>query len=288
MKLNECLSGIDNKTYGKYDLLNLYESSELTIKQQITLAEMLRANKAPEEIHKYLYEAINPNDESIVASNLIKDFINYLKSKELYIDDWYTIDDDIIIVKIDNGDWKHEHQRFRYLAEEFFENRGYNIFIQSEEIGTSDSDTYSAEYSILFTKNNLSEDIDIYTNNKTGKEYIELEYENLPIEVYNGMTHVSGGGNIPDGGYNEPTTKIIKIDYIYTVDKNDIIDLVIDKVVNEMLTQEEYDANEEHIDEYLDNYINIHLDEILDRYQEDILDHYEKYAKEEAEQEYIG
>lgn len=288
MKLNECLSDIDNKTYGKYDLLNLYESSELTIKQQITLAEMLRTNKTPEEIHKYLYEAINPNDESIVASNIAKDFINYLKSKELDINDWYYPEDNNLIVEIDNGDWKHEHQRFKYLAKEFFENRGYTLNINSIEIGTSDSDTYSAEYSILFTKNNLSEDVNAYTNNKTGKDYIELEYEDLPIEVCNGMTHISGGGNIPDGGYDEPNTKIIKIDYIYTVSKDDVIDLLIDKIVNEMLTQEEYDANEKHIDEYLDNYIDIHLDEILDKYQEDILDHYERYAKEEAEQEYVG
>lgn len=50
------------------------------------------------------------------------------------------------------GDWKHDHQRFKYLVDKWASENSKEIFkIDEQEIGNSDSDYYMAEYDIFIS-----------------------------------------------------------------------------------------------------------------------------------------
>ncbi len=52
----------------------------------------------------------------------------------------------VIVVEIDDGDWKHDHWRADWLIEENF---GLHLFSE-QTIGESDSDTYSSVHNYIY------------------------------------------------------------------------------------------------------------------------------------------
>lgn len=58
------------------------------------------------------------------------------------------------------GDWRHDHLLFKHLIEKWAEQNNRKIFkIDSREVGNSDSDYYTAIYSVYITKDDESFDI---------------------------------------------------------------------------------------------------------------------------------
>jgi hypothetical protein len=58
--------------------------------------------------------------------------------------DW----DGRICYQIDWGDWKHEHLRADWIAREFFEARGFRVYITEATTEEDGSDTYSALHTV--------------------------------------------------------------------------------------------------------------------------------------------
>ena len=96
---------------------------------------------------------LNEDTYNETANKLAHEFYKYCVEKHVYIEECegqFDSDDNLVIsYEIYNGDWKHEHLRSRFLAQEFFFEKGYAIeHINQYEIGESDSDTYDAHYDI--------------------------------------------------------------------------------------------------------------------------------------------
>lgn len=103
-------------------------------------------------------EGINLNENNY--SLVFNEFVEYLKSKNAqYIVDNLNETEFGLEFDIYNGDWKHEHAYIKQLVREFFDNKGIHGAISSEVIDDSESDTYSAHYDVILTKQNLNEDV---------------------------------------------------------------------------------------------------------------------------------
>ena len=103
-----------------------------------------------------------------LSNDLAIEFRDYCETQNLYIEEinGYNFGDNIVIsYEIYTGDWKHDHLRSRFLAEEFFFEKGYEISsVNYYEIGESDSDVYDAHYDLTLEK-------------------IEIEHENPDEEI---------------------------------------------------------------------------------------------------------
>lgn len=81
----------------------------------------------PDVYEKDLKESIN--------SNLFNEFIEFLKSKNAYnVLEWLNQTENGFEFEIYNGDWKHEHQYIKNLIYEFFESKGYSVYINGHNI----------------------------------------------------------------------------------------------------------------------------------------------------------
>ena len=67
MKINirESLNKMDAESDNIYDLLNLYESKNLSKRQKKNIARMIYENYGLEKIYNYLYEATEESEESV-------------------------------------------------------------------------------------------------------------------------------------------------------------------------------------------------------------------------------
>ena len=96
-----------------------------------------------------LFENLQLMKES--DTSIVSEFKEFLSNKNAqYIANEIGETKDGMQIVIYDGDWKHEHMYMKNLINEFFEAKGMNISISSEEIGESDQDTYSARYDITF------------------------------------------------------------------------------------------------------------------------------------------
>ena len=84
--------------------------------------------------------------EYTVLSVLAEDLDAHLRAHKLHADVY--ADHDYIAAEISWGDWKHEHLRLKWLAEEFFHSNGMDINIQTEVTEEDGSDCYSAVHRI--------------------------------------------------------------------------------------------------------------------------------------------
>lgn len=83
-------------------------------------------------------------DEKELAQ-LSSGLYEYFTEKDLYVEDMWWLKDDKICYSISWGDWKHEHGRSTYLAQEYLYEKGYYIISSEQEITEDDgSDTYSS------------------------------------------------------------------------------------------------------------------------------------------------
>lgn len=128
------------------------------------LSDKVRSNKDINsydmQIKENLDEAANHNNitSDEAANKLAHEFYQYCVEKNVYIEEcegWLDSDDNLIIsYEIYWGDWKHEHLATKFLAEEFFFEKGYTVEDVNEDIIDEDgSDTYSAHYDIKFEYN---------------------------------------------------------------------------------------------------------------------------------------
>jgi len=96
-----------------------------------------------------LFENLQLMKES--KNPLINEFKEFLASKNAqYIYNELGETKDGMQIVIYDGDWKHEHLYMKHLIDEFFTSKGIDISINSEEIGESDQDTFSARYDVIF------------------------------------------------------------------------------------------------------------------------------------------
>lgn len=96
-----------------------------------------------------LFENLQIFNES--ENKIVSEFKEFLLSKNAqYVASEIGETADGMEVVIYDGDWKHEHRYMQNLINEFFKNKGIDIEIYSEEIGESESDTFSARYNIEF------------------------------------------------------------------------------------------------------------------------------------------
>ncbi len=69
-----------------------------------------------------------------------------------------------------NGDWKHEHLRFKYLVKEFLNSKNI-VYMMTEREYPSDSDSYEADYTIHLMKH--EDDVDESIDTVSGGKYWE-------------------------------------------------------------------------------------------------------------------
>lgn len=119
-----------------------------------------KTNDKGMQIKENIDEAYNDNDITSyeVASKLAHEFYEYCLKKHVFIEECegrFDSDDNLVIsYEIYNGDWKHEHLATKFLAKEFFFEKGYIVKDVNEDIIDDDgSDTYSAHYDIEFEYN---------------------------------------------------------------------------------------------------------------------------------------
>lgn len=118
-------------------------------------------------------------------------------------------------------------------------------------------------------------------NNYNGNDTIDLEYEDLPIIVYEGGSSSgrfdTGYGNwLPDEGIE----KEIEIDYTYTITKDEALE-----VIQDILYEQPTEEIKEMSDEELTNYLESNFDDLFDTYEEQIKEHFADAAAEKAKDE---
>ena len=112
------------------------------------------------------------------------------------------------------------------------------------------------------------------------KETIELIFKKLDFSQ-------RGSRNYSDGSYNETE---YEEDWIYEVDKDELYDFIF----QECLTAEDYppfedpdyDASTDEEWANYSNWLDANFDVIFNKYENDILNHYEEEAREDAEENY--
>ena len=104
--------------------------------------------------------------ESFSEISTLADELNEYLRKNNFYDYVYANYDDSMNITISNGDWKHDHARFKLLLDKFMKSHKLNYDIERVDEEESDSDTYTAEYMINVEKNNLTE---IFNSNSSAK-----------------------------------------------------------------------------------------------------------------------
>ena len=118
-KIEEKLNKIDLGNDNKYDLLNLYESVELSITEEVTLSEMLESNEEAKKIHDFLCGTLNEDfdeDETDASDKKVKvhyyasnidaiaeetfDYDYFVENKDKILNSY----DDVVDVQVFDGD----------------------------------------------------------------------------------------------------------------------------------------------------------------------------------------
>lgn len=104
--------------------------------------------------------------ESFSEMSTLADELNEYLRKNNFYHYVYANYDDSMNITISNGDWKHDHARFKLLLDKFMKSHNLNYDIERVDEEESDSDTFTAEYMINVEKNNLTE---IFNSNSSAK-----------------------------------------------------------------------------------------------------------------------
>jgi len=108
-----------------------------------------------------LYENVDEKNITKYYDELVKFFSNHPDKHVRYMCDEIDRSDDEIIIRIYDGDWKHEHLYCDVLVRDFFIDRGIGISTYTEEIGESDSDCYSSEHHYEFYRSIEPKEVEI-------------------------------------------------------------------------------------------------------------------------------
>lgn len=80
INIRESLNKMDAESDNTYDLLNLYESKNLSRKQKKDIARMIYENYGLERIYNYLYEATEESEDELPVEDRIKELTNDFKN----------------------------------------------------------------------------------------------------------------------------------------------------------------------------------------------------------------
>jgi len=128
-----------------------------------------------------LFENLQLMKES--DTSIVSEFKEFLSNKNAqYIANEIGETKDGMQIVIYDGDWKHEHLYMKHLIDEFFTSKGIDISINSEEIGESDQDTYSARYDIAFNVKSPEYSADIIPE-ESNLRVIFPQHEDYTIKV---------------------------------------------------------------------------------------------------------
>lgn len=105
-----------------------------------------------------------------------------------------------------NGDWKHEHLRFKYLVKEFLNSKNI-VYMMTEREYPSDSDSYEADYTIHLMKH--VDDIDESIDTVPGGKYWEPGAEDANDDLDSTIDNYRGE-EPPFESLNESLPKEIK------------------------------------------------------------------------------
>lgn len=126
------------------------------------------------------YDSVKADLESIEKYLDGENFYSY----EVYGYDSYPMGTSKIDFEV-SGDWKHDHWAFKDLIQEWADKNNRKIFkIDSREVGHSDSDDYTAVYSVFVTKDDESYD---RLNSMRGLFGESLNEDLLPDDVYDNL-----------------------------------------------------------------------------------------------------
>lgn len=163
-KNNNWLGGMSDSASNKaiYKILSLGDYTEDEIMDEmdnfIDCFNPYNSNKSEDEkIKLYLNEALN-EDLFDKPRNIADSICKYLDSKNFYnyelVDyDSYPMNTSKITFEVD-GDWKHDHWRFKDLVYDWsFDNNKSIYKIESELVRDDGSDDYASDYFIYVTEN---------------------------------------------------------------------------------------------------------------------------------------
>lgn len=80
INIRESLNKMDAESDNTYDLLNLYESKNLSRKQKKDIARMIYENYSLERIYNYLYEATEESEDELPVEDRVKELTNDFKN----------------------------------------------------------------------------------------------------------------------------------------------------------------------------------------------------------------
>lgn len=124
-------------------------------------------------------------------------------------------------------------------------------------------------------------------NESTRKETVDLDYTGMYIDVCTRRGNPTGYYNTSIGGWlpDDDDTCTVKIDYTYTVDKEDVFDVLADICIEHEFTEEQMEDHYDDWDEFVDTYVKDHFDELMEKYYNQILDYFYEDAHDQAEEE---
>ena len=155
-------------------------------------------------------ENIDESDNDIditsdeAANKLADEFQEYCLKKHVFIEECegqFDSDDNLVIsYEIYDGDWKHEHLATKFLAKEFFFEKGYTIRDVNEYMIDEDgSDTYSAHYDIEFANNSNITPEKINKGENMKENLVEDDLQQLKAEIENEVEkYMTSEGFEPD------------------------------------------------------------------------------------------
>lgn len=180
---------------------------------------------------------------------------------------------------IERGDWKHDHLYFEHFVRNFLENKGYVVDIDKDILGESDDDSYSATYTITVTRDDLSKD---QLSKETQSDRLDESINDEKIELYYDDLTITDYGEIRDDNWYElpyyPDEREITIEYVYEIDKEYVIDELVDYLLDDESINLEGDE--------LEKYVYDNFDDLFTKYEDKLLNHFESWAREEAEERY--
>ncbi len=127
---------------------------------------------------KELYESA----KFIITEPLFKELKDYLKSNNIYIDEFY-FENNELFGEITWGDWKHEHHRADWYVKQFFAEHDIEVRHEQWTTDSDGADCYSARHIWrLFSRN----------DNAESEELIDVKDETVePVYVKENLTNLS-------------------------------------------------------------------------------------------------
>lgn len=133
--------------------VDYYDELEDTMYSDYADDKSYATNHVDENIDLISMDILPREHEFELSEDDVNALTDIFKENNLFIDELhFNKTDKQIEFDIINGDWKHEHLFAQSLIRDYFESQNKIVYIDSCEIGNSDSDCYSAHYELTPNK----------------------------------------------------------------------------------------------------------------------------------------